>query len=166
MTLSGTSGGIGVIGSGTAVASTSGTSIDFTSLPAGLRRITVIFNGVSTSGTSSPLFQIGTGGSPTTSGYLGASSSVDAASASSGNFTTGFGVYSASAASVIHGAIVITNITGNTWVASGVFSKSNAASTMPTSGSVSLSGVLNMLRITTVNGTDTFDAGSVNILYE
>ena len=125
-----------------------------------------MFSGVSTSGTSIPLFQVGTGGTPTTSGYLGASSSIDAATASTTNLTTGFGCYSASAASVIHGAIIITNITGNTWVANGTFSKSNAASTIPTAGSVALAGTLNMVRITTVNGTDTFDAGSINILYE
>ena len=159
-------GASGVLVSGTAVASTSGASIDFTSIPSWVKRITVMFNGVSTSGTSIPLFQVGTGGTPTTSGYLGASSSVDAATASTTNLTTGFGCNSASAASVIHGAIIITNITGNTWVANGTFSKSNAASTIPTAGSVALAGTLNMVRITTVNGTDTFDAGTINILYE
>ena len=44
---------------GTAVASTSGTSVDFTSIPSWVKRITVMFNGVSTSGTSNPLVQLG-----------------------------------------------------------------------------------------------------------
>ena len=40
------------ITAGTAVASTSGTSIDFTGIPSWVKRITVMFNGVSTNGTS------------------------------------------------------------------------------------------------------------------
>jgi hypothetical protein len=31
---------------------------------------------------------------------------------------------------------------------------------------VSLSGTLDRIRLTTVNGSDTFDAGSINIIYE
>lgn len=155
----------GVIKSGTAVASTSGTSIDFTGIPSTAKRITVMFSGVSTNGTSNPLFQLGSG-SPTTSGYLGAGSSIDAASASSTNFTTGIGIFSANAANIIYGAVQFTLITANTWVASGTFSRSNSASTMTTAGAIALSGTLDRVRITTVNGTDTFDAGSINILWE
>lgn len=33
-------------------------------------------------------------------------------------------------------------------------------------GTISLAGALDNVRLTTVNGTDTFDAGSINILYE
>ena len=33
-------------------------------------------------------------------------------------------------------------------------------------GSVTLSGALDRVVLTTVGGTDTFDAGSVNIIYE
>ena len=46
---------------GTAVASTSGTSNDFTSIPSWVKRITVMFNGVSTNGTSPVQLQIGAG---------------------------------------------------------------------------------------------------------
>ena len=152
--------------SGTAVASTSGTSIDFTSIPSWVKRITVMFSGVSTSGTSNPLFQLGTGGSATTSGYLGAGSSIDSASASSANFTTGFGIFSGAAANVIYGAVIFTNISANIWVASGTFARSNNASTMTTAGNVSLAGALDRVRVTTVNGTDTYDAGTINIFYE
>jgi hypothetical protein len=35
-----------------------------------------------------------------------------------------------------------------------------------TGGSIALAALLTAVRITTVNGTDTFDAGSINILYE
>jgi len=151
--------------SGTSVASTSGTSIDFTSIPSWVKRITVMFSGVSTNGTSNYLVQLGAG-SPTTSGYLGASSIVTTG-VSCTNFTTGFGVFNnIGAATVIHGSMTITAFGSNVWVASGVSAISGALGTMQTGGSVTLGGTLDRIRITTVNGTDTFDAGSINILYE
>ena len=62
--------GSSILTSGTAQASTSGTAIDFTGIPSWAKRITVMFNGVSTNGTSNPQIQLGSG-SPTTSGYTG-----------------------------------------------------------------------------------------------
>jgi hypothetical protein len=151
--------------SGTSVASTSGTSIDFTGIPSWVKRITLMFQGVSTSGTSNPLIQIGTGGTPTTSGYLAGSANVASGATGQSNYTTGFGISSATATNVVSGAIAIFNLSSNIWVASGV-TKSNTTAVVINAGDVTLSGVLNMVRITTVNGTDTFDAGSINILYE
>lgn len=154
---------------GTAVASTSGTSIDFTSLPTWIKRITVMLNGVSTNGTSVVQIQLGVGGTPTTSGYLGnALYGSNAAALSGARYTTGFGTIFNVASNIRSGALVITNITGNTWVAQGSFGLDDLTSgAMATvNGSVALSGTLGIVRITTVNGTDTFDAGSVNILYE
>jgi hypothetical protein len=157
----------GAITSGTAVASTSGTSIDFTGIPSWVKRITVMFNGVSTNGTSPPQIQIGSG-SIVTSGYLGSNSIVGSGTAGV-NFTSGFGVglttayWNASVA--IYGAVVLTSQSGNTWVANGTVG-ANIAFVYLTAGSIALSGSLDRIRITTVNGTDTFDAGSINILYE
>ena len=169
MTLSGTNGGIGVIGSSTAVASTSGTSIDFTSLPAGLKRITVMFNGVSTNGTSIVQIQIGSG-SVTTSGY-NASASVGASNAIFyNNATSGFILEpsGSTGASILRsGMYQLTLIGSNTWV--GIGNTSSGASVLVSScggNSPALGGALDRVRITTVNGTDTFDAGSINILYE
>jgi hypothetical protein len=62
--------------------------------------------------------------------------------------------------------MTITNITGNTWVNNAVIARSDIAIMGIGSGSVALSGALDRVRITTVNGTDTFDAGSVNIIME
>ena len=148
----------------TAVASTSGTSIDFTSIPSWVKKITVMLTGVSTNGTSNPLIQIGTSGTPTTSGYLG--SANNASGASYVNYTTGFGIASGNAANLLHGAMVLYSVTGNTWIASHSVGVSGATAASCGGGSVTLGGTLNMVRITTVNGTDTFDAGSINILYE
>jgi hypothetical protein len=160
----------GVISSGTAVASTSGTSIDFTGIPSWVKRVTVMFAGVSTNGSSPPQIQIGAG-SFTTSGYLGSSTIVTNSTVGSALFTSGFGigVNTSNWASnvVVHGAIVLNLQTGNTWAAAGSVGRSDAlASTYFTNGSLALGGTLDRVRITTVNGTDTFDAGSINILYE
>ena len=150
----------------TAVASTSGTSIDFTNIPAWVEKITVMFQGVSTNGTSNWLFQLGSG-SATTSGYLGTGyRATNAGSWINVAFTTGFGVPFDTASAVAHGSIVFANITGNSWVANGFLSRTDTTVTGGTGGSISLAGVLDRVRITTVNGTDAFDAGSVNIMYE
>lgn len=148
---------------GTAVASTSGTSIDFTGLPAWCKKITVMFQNVSSNGSSNFLIQLGDSGGIENTGYLGAGIT----NASATNYTTGFGTpLPNSTASIVQGAITIQNITGNSWIASGAFSRSDAAAAGVTAGSKTLSDVLTQVRITTVNGTDTFDAGSVNIMYE
>ncbi len=143
---------------GTSVASTSGTSIDFTSIPSWVKRITVMFNGVSTNGTSNPLIQIGSG-SVDTSGY--------SACAATTLYTTGFGLGFSGATNSISSQIVLTLQTGNSWVCSHIASNTaSGGGTSTGAGNKTLSGVLDRLRITTVNGTDTFDAGSINILYE
>ncbi len=150
--------------SGTSQASTSGTSIDFTGIPSWVKRITVMFNGVSTNGTSNYLVQIGDG-SVNTTGYSSVGTGMDGTGVSITAYTTGFGVRSTVATYVISGQIVLTLVTSNTWVASGVLSTSLPL-TFTTSGTKALSSTLDRVRITTVNGTDTFDAGSINILYE
>ena len=156
-----------VLTSGTAVASTSGTSIDFTGIPSWTKRITVMFSGVSTNGTSNYILQLGDSGGIETTGYLGSAGNIqNAASSSTANYTTGFGVFSNSAASVLHGAFVVSFMGSNLWVASGVFGFSSAAVPAFGGGSKTLSDTLDRVRITTVNGTDTFDAGTINIQYE
>jgi hypothetical protein len=145
----------------TAVASTSGTSIDFTGIPAWVEKITVMLSGISTNGTANYLIQIGSG-SVTTSGYLGAGGSTGGIS----NFTTGFGVAAGAASVVMHATMTITNVSGNIWLASHVGGRSDAAAVTFGGGSVTLSGVLDRVRITTANGTDAYDAGSINLLLE
>jgi len=149
---------------GTAVASTSGTSIDFTALPAWVKKITVMFSGVSTNGTSIPLIQLGTGSTTyTTSGYLG---SV-ATNSTIINPTTGIGLSGVGfAAYTRSGIITFTNISANTWVGSGVLGDSSGANINYMGATISLAAALTAVRITTTNGTDTYDAGTINILYE
>lgn len=150
-------------------ATTSGTSIDFTGIPAWARKITVMLSGVSTNGTSNLLIQLGDSGGIETSGYLGAGSLLrDATGVSITNFTTGFGISQIAAASVCHGImhLMLIEPATNTWVQSNSFGLSNAATTYNGGGTKATSAILDRIRLTTVNGTDAFDAGTVNIMYE
>ena len=156
------------ISSGTAVASTSGTSIDFTSIPSWVKRITVMLNGVSTSGTSYWLVQIGAG-SVTTSGYASQSGYAGGTNVAGGaSSTAGFIIPSGNSVNLVSGHTVLTLLGGNLWVASVCLGQNSSTAMygIVGGGSVTLSGTLDRVRITTVNGTDTFDAGSINILYE
>ena len=148
---------------GTAVASTSGTSIDFTSIPSWVKRITVMMNGVSTSGTSQVQLQIGSG-SVTTSGYISGAYTGAGTGATSGFILTNSGA--TAAANTLIGAMTLSLFNSNTWVANGVIYINSTNSSFNSGISSALSGALDRVRITTVNGTDTFDAGSINILYE
>jgi hypothetical protein len=144
-----------------------GTSVDFTSIPSWVKRITVMFNGVSTNGTSNWLFQLGDSGGIESTGYISVGVNIGSATAST-NYTAGFGLFVTSATHVMQGFVTICNLTGNEWTANGSFAGSGAGASFiyTTSGGKTLSATLDRVRITTVNGTDTFDAGSINILYE
>ncbi|MER8967716.1 hypothetical protein NKI25_18675 [Mesorhizobium sp. M0808] len=157
-------------GIGTPAAATSGTSIDFTSIPDGTRKITLSWSGLSISGTSLPMVQIGDSGGIEASGYLGTAGQITGSdTTSSAAHTTGFGILGAiTAASILHGAMILTllDASTNTWVASTTGSRSDTTIVTFGGGSKSLSATLDRIRLTTVGGTDTFDAGKVNILYE
>jgi hypothetical protein len=167
-TLVNVTGTLAPIVSGTAVASTSGTSIDFTSIPSWVKRITVMLTGVSTSGTSNLILQLGTGSTTyTTTGYLGACGYIAASSAAATAMSTGFMFNNlVSAANVHSGILAVSLLTGNTWSFSGNCARQADTLVCASAGSIPLAAALTAVRITTVNGTDTFDAGTINILYE
>lgn len=164
----------------TAKASTSGTSVDFsptdsTGPGTWVKRITVMFNGVSANGQNSIIIQIGSG-SYTTSGYNSSFTIIDAA-ASPGYANSTFGFFAAKpiivgGADIHHCVHVLVNITGNTWCHTGSGFRIGTGSTgIYTTASVplALSGTLDRLRIigsNTGNPVDTFDAGSINVIYE
>ena len=159
------SGAILGITSGTAVASTSGTSIDFTGIPSWVKRLTVIYSGLSTSGTSSLLIQIGPTGAVETSGYLSTSGITTSTGVPPVSSTAGFIIYQDNASYTTQGIATIINITSNTWVYSQTGRLTSTNNTLA-SGDKTVASTLTRVRLTTVNGTDTFDAGSINILYE
>jgi hypothetical protein len=144
--------------------SASGTSIDFTGIPSTVKRITVMYSQISTNGNATPRVQLGTSSGVTTSGYIG---SVQGSSTS--NLAAGFDNSSgyASAANVFSGLFIITLLGNDTWVTNGITGGSSTGAYMGyCSGMIALGGTLDRVRFTTSNGTDAFDAGNVNILYE
>jgi hypothetical protein len=151
--------------SGTAVASTSGTSIDFTSIPSWVKQITVMFNGVSLSGTAYLAIQLGDSGGIETSGYLGGAGNTGGGVVlNSTFFSLAPGSSAAATADGLY-TISLMNSSTNLWAISGTAYQSGYSMSL-CGGTKPLSATLDRLRITTSNGTDTFDAGSINILYE
>ena len=157
----------GRIVQGTAQASTSGTSIDFTGIPSWAKRVTVMFNGVSTNGNSTVQVQLGTSAGPVTSGYTCTMGVISYGSATVANsITSGFGMIGGDATVTRSGLLVLNKISGNTWVCNGNILIISWTYSDFIYGSVTLGSDLDRIRITTVNGTDAFDAGTINILYE
>lgn len=152
----------------TVTATTSGTEHDYTSIPSWVKRITLTLSGVSTNGSANLQVLIGDSGGFETSGYLGSSSRAGGAGdLTGGNSTTGADIIAGagSTADIRHGEIRITLVdaSSNTWVITGIVGFSNAARTVYLGYSKSLSGTLDRIRLVT---TDTFDAGSINVIYE
>jgi len=145
----------------------SGTSVDFTGIPSWAKRVTVMLDGVSTSGSAAVLIQVGAG-SVLSTGYKTSSTVVGSAVATVNN-TSGFRIeFGTSDVSdgTRSGSLILNLIASNIWSAQGVFGTSNVATTSIVGGSVPLSNPLDRIRITTAGGVNTFDAGSVNISYE
>jgi hypothetical protein len=145
-------------------------AIDFTSIPSWVKRITFMLSGVSISGTSSLQLRLGTSGGFVTSGYSSNIGVITAASTSAGSVATTTGliiINSGGTADTTSAVLSLNNFTGNVWTYSGTGGRTgNVAAYYVSAIPLTLSGVLDRVRLTTVNGTDTFDAGSVNILYE
>jgi len=166
--VTGTAGNLMLV-QGTAQASTSGTSITFSSIPSWVKRVTVNISGVSTNGTSLLRFRIGPVAGVETSGYLGSTTGFAATTLASIQFTAGFDVNDgATAAAVRNGSFVFSLLDAatNTWSMSGTQGQSNTNNAAFIGGSKPLAGTLSVLSMTTINGTDTFDAGKINIQYE
>jgi hypothetical protein len=153
--------GASAITLGTAVASTSGTSIDFTGIPSWVKRITVMFREVSQTGGDNFLIQLGTASGPITSGYISSCSG-----GSSPTSTAGFIVAEDTAAEKDIGQLVISMFSTSSWLASGVFTRSGSTAIRNSAGQLTGAGTIDRVRITTGGGTNTFDFGSINILYE
>lgn len=173
MSISGTSGltmpggqtQIGALTSGAAVASTSGTSIDFTGIPSWVKRVTVMLNGVSTNGTSDIIVQLGDAGGFENTGYASTVTTVSTV-ATSTNFTAGFGITEATTAVAVFTGQVTINLLGSNFWSYGSVITTGGTTLRNGGGGKTLSDTLTQIRITTVGGANTFDAGSINILYE
>ena len=145
----------------------SGTSVDFTGIPSWVKRLTIMLSGMSTNGTSPVIIRIGDSGGVENTGYNGVTLNSMGAAVNTANHSSGILQDNAGASTYIrNGCIQFTKIAGNTWIYVGLIGNSEAARSNQYSGSKSLSDVLTQIRVTTVGGTDDFDAGSINILYE
>jgi hypothetical protein len=152
--------------SATAQASTSGTSIDFSSVPSWVQQITLTMAAVSTNGSSDLLLQLGTSGAATTSGYSSEAVILGAGGNTYQSSTAGILLQQdASASDSVNGQILITrcNSSTNLWVATSQLF--NGTRFELGGGRIALAGVLDFVRLTTIGGTAAFDAGTVNIQY-
>ena len=167
-TLVNVTGTLAPIVSGTAVTCAGQTSIDFTNIPSWVKRITVMLSGVSTSGTSALQIQIGDSGGIENTGYVSSAQSSGTANGLTSGFSIGYTGFTA--ASTSSGVFIISSLGSNTWLEFGNLTNSVTSTVSASAGTKTLSDVLTQVRITTVNGTDTFDttpsAGTINILYE
>lgn len=151
----------------TAVATTSGTSVDATGIPSTAKRITLLLDSVSTNGTSQLLIQLGSGSIQTT-GY----ESVGSYSGNAGQYdteTTGFVLEpptGPAATGKRHGQVVFTHRGSNRYVGAGTVADYGYGVTANSGGAVSLSGTLDTIRITTLGAANTFDAGAIQVMYE
>lgn len=146
---------------------TSGTAINFTSIPSWATRVTVMFDGVGTNGSDFVAVRLGTSGGVDSANYIGtAVYYLGSNNGVANNIGTGVSIPLGSSSTVRVGTIVFTRITGNRWAFSGMVSDAATPAPAWVSGMKALSGVLDRLQITTNNGADTFDAGSASLLIE
>lgn len=154
--------------SGTPVASTSGTAIDF-AIPSWAKKITVMFHDVSKSSNANFRFQLGDSGGVETTGYKSAGSAITGSNAAQvANSTSGFDMNGdGSSSAVVSGGITFDLLSAAAflWTANGCFARTDSAAQFFIAGSKSLSEALTTIRITTTSGSDTFDFGNINVLY-
>lgn len=163
------SGTIGVPTVDQELSTTSGTSKSF-SVPSTVRQVTFNFYGVSTNGSSVVVLRLGDSGGVETTGYVCCSTQLFATTTgfSTDAYTTGFGIRIANAATaVLSGSVTFTrsHVSDSVWIASGVVADTANTGTCTLAGSKLLDGTLTTVMLTTINGTDEFDAGAVDIFY-
>jgi len=144
----------------------SGTSVDFTGIPSWVKRITLQMRQVSFAASGAARIQLGTSSGLVTTGYsTGISALVATPSIQISTFTNGIGGFSSTdGTTTIVGQIVITLLDTNTWVSNATWFRTNDNIISTNQGHIALGGTLD--RISLVATTSTFDAGTVNVLYE
>lgn len=162
---------VGRVTLATPQATTSGTSIDFTGISSGVKAIDIMLDAVSTNGTSALMLQLGDSGGIENTGYTTKQSFEDsgvAPSIGSGS-TSGVDFYDPGTAANERTGIIrlrLLNSSTNLWIIVGEYALVNASGRVCRSwGRKALTAELDRIRITTVGGADTFDAGSINISY-
>jgi len=161
----------GITYKGTAVATTSGTSVEFTGIPSAATRLTLLFAEVSASGTDNFKVQLGHSGAYYTSnynstgGWLGESEGY-----SEIGLTDGFAVHNVSGdSSSLNLRMTFTKLnntaTGTSWIQD--HQGGNANVNLRSGGGIltSVSTAVDRLKVI-FTGSNTFDAGSMNLTWE
>ena len=149
-------------------ATTSGTSIDFTGIPAGVKRVTLLGHSVSGSGTDEFMVQLGDSGGIETSGYLGRYGRISGTGAATEGSTAGLIMFN-DAAALLNEIVVqlwLQDATNNTWASAHVITVQSTTIMSWGGGTKALSGTLDRIRLTHVSGSDTFDAGAASIQFD
>tara|TARA_R100001443_G_scaffold23095_1_gene35281 strand:- start:290 stop:1015 length:726 start_codon:yes stop_codon:yes gene_type:complete len=144
-----------------------GNTYDITGIPAGVRCVHILFEGVSTASTSEILVQLGDAGGIETSGYVSegvhlTNGSVAGVVSSTAGFLMSYHGASQSLSGIMD--LYLKDAANFTWVSS---HNARVATTIVLNGAgvKSLSAALTQIRITTVNGSQAFDAGTVALQY-
>ena len=143
-----------------------GTQVDIPNIPAGTSKIEIAISELSTNGTSIPLLRLGSGGIEE-SGYIGSVTFVSASGQGASAHSIGFNLVTSGnpATSVFTGIVFLEHVGGNLWVGAANLSYEDTAASVIGAGRKTLSGVLDSLRMTTANGTDAFDSGTIRVRY-
>ncbi len=154
---------------GTVVNTTTGTAIDFTGIPSWAKKISVMFNSVGTNGSSNLILRIGSSTVDVTSTYVGVGGYTGNTNNCAGYIdTTGFQVTGVNSSSfTFSGILTLLNLSSYVYCLNGNLAcPISYAYNHLSAGTKTLSGPLDRIRITTINGTDIFNAGQINIMYE
>jgi hypothetical protein len=155
---------------GTPVASTSGTSITFTGIPAGTKQIIIMLNEVSTSGSDPLCIRIGDSGGIETSGYDAFAASIgNSNTTQTGSSANSYQIESAlpAAGGNTRSGNIVLNLQDSsdyTWVLSGTI-KGSGPYVSVSAGKKSLSAVLDRVSVSSTSTFNTFSAGEINIAY-
>jgi hypothetical protein len=144
----------------------SGSAVNFTAIPSWVNRITVQIAGLSYAAAGVGVIRIGSSSTLVTTGYTTASTSVTSVPAVNlTSITNGLGVINTSSGStVLYGAYVLTHMGSNLWQYNGQIARSGDDSLSFGNGYITLAGALDVLSL--VATSSTFDAGTINMLYE
>ena len=152
--------------------SASSTAVDFNGangIPSWAKRVTLMLDQVGTTSTGVPIIRLGTTSGIENSSYSSILSNTTASAiATKLSSTTGFEIIAAGlSTNRIAGQYVLNNFEGHVWIITGSMQPgTTVVGQQFIAGRKTLASTLTRLQVTTTGGTDTFNAGSINIMYE
>ncbi|HVX57168.1 MAG TPA: hypothetical protein VHA37_05540 [Candidatus Saccharimonadales bacterium] len=145
----------------------SGTTVDITDVPTGVKKIELFISGMSSSAADVPGIRLGTSGGIVSSGYKGSNSTHGNSGSQTFSNTWSTGLYlwggNNSASDNFHGLATLFQIAANTWVISSNLGNENGYSGQG-GGVIALSGALTTIEFM-FSGSASYDAGTVVPVY-